>query len=134
LFTSLLTITAIIELGAGVALMGIPSQAATLLLGVGLQAPNAGVVGRVAGTAIFSLGIACWLGRRNGKSAAGLGMTAGMTFYNIAVAALLGYAGIGLRMAGIGLWPAVALHAVMAVWCIVALRRKPPSSERAGIV
>ena len=32
------------------------------------------------------------------------------------------YAGLGLGLSGIGLWPAVALHSTLAVWCVACLK------------
>jgi hypothetical protein len=42
--------------------------------------------------------------------------------YNLGAVALLAFAGIGLGLHGIALWPAVVLHGVMAAWCITCLR------------
>ncbi len=39
--------------------------------------------------------------------------------------ALFAYAGLVLSMVGIALWPAVALHAALAVWCVVYIRERP---------
>ena len=47
-----------------------------------------------------------------------------MLLYNIAVAAVLAYAGIGLGLRGAALWPALILPAAMAAWCIACLRVK----------
>jgi hypothetical protein len=89
-----------------------------LLIGVGQPAPEAVFVGRVAGAALLALGVASWLERR--EPAPG-GLIAGLLVYNATVAGLLVYAGLGLDMAGVALWPAVALHAAMAAWCLVGL-------------
>jgi len=71
---------------------------------------------------LLSLGIACWLARNDEQSRAATGLIAAMLLYNTAVAAVLVYAGIGLRLAGVGTWPAVLLHAALAVWCLACLR------------
>jgi hypothetical protein len=44
-----------------------------------------------------------------------------MVLYNAAIAMVLVYAAIGLGLSGVGLWPVVLLHAVMAVWCVMRL-------------
>ena len=54
-------VTAGIEAGAGVALIGFPSVVVKLLLGVPLDAPAAVALGRLAGVALLALGIACWI-------------------------------------------------------------------------
>jgi hypothetical protein len=46
-----------------------------------------------------------------------------MLLYNLVTVSVLAFAGIGLKLHGVALWPAVVLHAVMAVWCIGGLRR-----------
>jgi hypothetical protein len=48
-----------------------------------------------------------------------------MLLYDVAVVAVLAFAGIGLGLHGVALWPAVVLHAVMTVWCVACLRRSP---------
>jgi small basic protein len=53
------------------------------------------------------------------------GLVAAMFLYNVAVAALLAFAGVGLGLRGIALWPAVILHAAMAVWCVPCLLFAP---------
>jgi hypothetical protein len=120
----LLTLAAVAEAATGVALMIVPSLVGRLLLGAEFSGVAA-VVGRVAGIALFALGIACWLARTDTPSRAARGLVAAMLFYNFAVAALVAFAGIGLGLHGVALWPAVVLHAVMAVWCVACLRRSP---------
>jgi hypothetical protein len=124
----LLIVTALIELGAGLALLCCPSATVGLLLGSPLEAPAAVVLGRVAGTALFALGIACWCARYDTQSHARRGLVSAMVLYNLGAVVILGSAGIQLR--GIALWPAVVAHAVMTVWCIVCLLRKPPQISK----
>jgi hypothetical protein len=60
---ALLVITAIVEVGAGVALLVAPSTLARLLLGGPLDAPAAVTVARIAGAALVALAIACCASR-----------------------------------------------------------------------
>jgi len=121
----LLKLTALLEAATGLGLMAMPSVVVQLLLGSPLDGSAATVLGRVAGVALLALGVACWLARADTQSRAAGGLVAAMLFYNFAVAALLAFARIGLGLHGVALWPAVVLHAVMAVWCIACLRRSP---------
>ena len=45
----------------------------------------------------------------------------GALIYDLAAAALLACAGLFANLAGVLLWPAVALHAALAVWCVFAV-------------
>ena len=115
--------TAVIEVGAGLALLCIPSAAVQILLGAPFEAPEALAVARVGGTALLALGVACWLARGDTKSRAARGLVTAMVIYNLGVALILGIAGIRSSPAGFVLWPAaVVLHAAMAIWCIMSLR------------
>lgn len=120
----LLTVTAALEAGAGLALALWPSAVAVLLLGSSLDTPASLTLGRVAGVALFTLGVHCWLGRNDEQSNAARGLVVGMLIYNAAVATILAYAGIGLGLRSAALWPAVVVHAAMAVWCVVTIMRK----------
>ena len=106
-----------------------PPLVAGLLLGVSLDAPAALVVGRIAGAALLSLGGACWLARDDGPSRARRGLVAAMLLYNCAAGAVLAHAGAGVRLVGVLMWPAVALHAALAAWCIVWLRKGPVNAR-----
>jgi hypothetical protein len=120
----LLIVTAFIEVGSGLALAAWPSVPVALLLGSSLETPAGNIVARLAGAALLSLGLACWLARGDEQSRAATGLVAALLLYNAAAASLLGFARLGLRLDGILLWPGVALHAGLAVWCIVCLRNK----------
>ncbi len=124
---TLLVITAVLEGAAGLSLVTMPDTVASLLLGTALDAPAALAVARIAGAALFALGLACWLARRDAQSGAACGLVAALLLYNGAVAAMLFGASTVQGLSGIGLWPAVGLHAAMAVWCIVCLKPSDPS-------
>jgi len=62
------TVTAVIELGAGLALLCFSSTTVALLLGSPLDAPNALTVARVGGAGLISLGITCWLARDDSQA------------------------------------------------------------------
>src|SRR5271169_1615340 len=120
---TLQTVTAVIELGAGLALLCFPSTTVALLLGSPLDTPTALTVARVGGAGLLSLGVACWLARGDTQSRATRGLVAAMLLYDVAAVAILAFAGIGFGLHGAALWPAVVLHTVMALWCVVCLRR-----------
>jgi hypothetical protein len=122
---NLLAVTAAIEAGAGVALMCCPSATVALLLGSVLDTFVAVTLGRVAGAALFAIGVACWLAKYDAQSCAARGLVSAMALYNLGAVVILGTAGVRLQPIGIALWPAVVLHAAMTVWCIRCLMRKP---------
>jgi Kef-type K+ transport system membrane component KefB len=122
---TLQTVTAVIELGAGLALLCFPSTTVALLLGSPLDTPTALTVARVGGAGLLALGVACWLARGDTQSRAARGLVAAMLLYDVSAVAVLACAGIGLGLHGVALWPAVVLHAVMTVWCGACLRRSP---------
>ena len=100
-----LIFAAIAEAATGLALLIAPSLVGQLLLGeqlTGVAIP----VARVAGIALVALGIACWPGPP----------LAGMLTYSAVVALYLAYFGFAVGgLAGIFLWPAVALHVVFSI-------------------
>ena len=121
---TLLTVAAFAETSVGVTLLVSPSVVAGMLLGASLDGTPALIVGRIAGAALLALGSACWLARDDGPNRAQRGLVAAMLLYNCIAVVVLASAGAGMRLAGVLLWPAVALHAGIAVWCIVCLRSR----------
>jgi Kef-type K+ transport system membrane component KefB len=128
--SSLLIVTAIVEVGTALFLLFLPSIPLALLLGVSEAAPEAVFIARIAGAALFAIGVTCWLARSDQHGPAQRGVLTGVLIYDLAAAALLAYAALVLRMAGIALWPAFVLHAGLAVWCIVCLWNKPHANEQ----
>ena len=99
---NVLTFAAAAEFATGLALVIVPVLVGRLLLGedlTGIAIP----VARVAGIALIGLGIACWPGPS----------LLGMLTYSALVTLYLAYLGVAGGFAGILLWPAVALHAIV---------------------
>jgi hypothetical protein len=109
--SSVLGVAAAVEAATGLFLLVLPHLVAKLLLGTDVTGVPI-VIGRVAGIALLSLGIGCWLGR---QEAGGGWALAAMLLYNVLVTAYLAYVGIGTEFVGILLWPAVVVHAVLTV-------------------
>jgi hypothetical protein len=107
----LIAFSAIVETVAGVALAVDPSLVARLLLGSGLPAPGE-AVGHIAGFGLLGFGLACWP-RANATNRAAV---RGLIAYDVLVAAFLAYVGFGGILVGWLLWPAVVLHAGLAVF------------------
>ena len=98
-----LVFAAVAEAVTGLALLIVPSLVGQLLLGealTGVAIP----VARVAGIALIALGVACWPGPP----------LVGMLIYSAVVTLYLAYLGFS-GLAGVFLWPAVALHAVLSI-------------------
>lgn len=123
---NVLTMTAVIEVGAGLLLVTLPSLAATLLFGSSLNTPAGLTVVRIAGAALLAIGVTCWLMRNDGQSHAARGLVGTLALYNAAILTILVYAGIGLGVSSNGLWPSALVHAAMTVWCVISLLRRHP--------
>src|SRR3954470_13773723 len=115
---SLLTITALLEGATGLALAIVPSLVVSILLGTSLTDPGAILIGRLAGAALLTIAIACWLSRKDTQSSV---MVRAMFGYNIFSITLLVYAALGERVSGPGLWLAVMLHVGLFAWCLSSL-------------
>src|SRR5437867_7441949 len=120
----LLKLTATIEAATGLGLIAVPAIVVRLLLGAEISGASI-PLGRVAGVALLALGVACWLASYDEQSCAARGLVSAMVLYNIGASLTLALAGIGSGFVGIALWPAVILHAAMAVVCVGCLRRSP---------
>ena len=128
----LLSIAAVIEAGAGVALLLIPTVAVSALLGAPLDTATGLVAGRIAGAALVALAIACWQARNGERGSPATGVIEAMSFYNFAGAMVLVYAGTRLELRSALLWPAIVLHLGLGAWCVLQLwftRRKVSRSE-----
>ena len=113
----ILSFTSIVEFGTAVALIADPTLVARLLLGADI-AGVAVALARFFGVGLLALGLACW----PDKASIGSNASAfrGMLVYNALIALYLGYLGLVAHVAGPLLWPAVALHAAVALLLIWA--------------
>ena len=122
--TALMTVTALVETATGLLLLIWPALLFALLFGWRQVAPETLLVGRVAGAGVIGIGVASWPARRNTRTPGELSVLAGVLIYNVLAALLLAFAGTGLKMVGIALWPAVVYHAVLAAWCVACWPRR----------
>jgi hypothetical protein len=109
-----------VELGTGLALTINPAIVVRLLLGAEATGV-AQVVARCFGIALLALGLAWRPGgpRAEGRSSALLSVLV----YNALIALYLGYLGTAGHREGMLLWPAVALHAAVALALAWTARR-----------
>ena len=122
--TALMTVTAFVETATGLLLLIWPALIFALLFGWRQVAPDTLLIGRVAGAGVISIGVASWPARRDTRTPGELGVLAGVLTYNVLAALLLAFAGAGLKMAGVLLWPAVVYHVALAAWCVACLPRR----------
>jgi hypothetical protein len=118
-----LCVTAFVEVATGLCLLALPAILFVVLLGLDRPTIDAIFVGRLAGAALLAIGIASWLARTDDRTPAQLGLLTGILIYNAAASMLLVYAGAFLKMVGVLLWPAAAIHAILAVWCVRCVRQ-----------
>jgi hypothetical protein len=119
----LLIATALGEGGIGLLCLLSPSVPLTLLLGVDQASPETFFFARFTGAALLALSVACWLGRNDHQHAAQQGLLLGVLIYDLTATGILAYTGWVLDLAGILLWPAVGVHAVLAGWCVVIVAK-----------
>jgi hypothetical protein len=117
----LLIAMAAVEVSTGVALLVAPSFVVWLLLSEGLSSPESLVLGRILGTALLSIGVACWR-TRNSEPSGREDLVGSMCIYNLAVPALLVRAVFADDVQGVAIWPACLIHLVLAIGCIRCFR------------
>jgi Ca2+/Na+ antiporter len=108
----ILALASVVEVGTGLVLMIDPAFVGALLLGADVSG-TATLLGRCFGVALLALGLACWPGPQRAKSSSPAFRA--MLTYNVLIALYLAYLGSVGHLAGLLLWPGVALHAVVAL-------------------
>ena len=89
-----------------------PAIVAGLLVGGDLSGVGA-VLGRCFGIALVALGLACWPGAQRAEG--GSPAFRALLTYNALIALYLAYLGALGHLRGLLLWPAVAVHALVAL-------------------
>jgi hypothetical protein len=107
----ILAFAAMVEGILGLLLIFDPAWVISLLLGA--VASGVGIpIARCFGVALLALALACWPGgSRTGRSSA----FRAVFVYNASIAPYLVYLGAVEHLSGLLLWPAVVLHAVVAL-------------------
>ena len=115
----LFALTAGIEMVTGIGLVLVPLFVLQMVMGAGTD-PLGTQVARLAGIALFCIGLLCWFSRTSADPRPGL---ATMLAYNGLVALFFLCLGLG-GLGGMLLWPVVAAHGILTVLYLQALRRR----------
>ncbi len=108
--TTLIKLSAGIEAATGLAAIASPSLLAHLLLGTELSSGGV-AIGRIAGIALLALAIACWPGAKSYLPQ----VTRALFVYNLFAGLYLGFLGLAHLFFSYLLWPASALHILIAI-------------------
>ncbi|MDR7133208.1 multisubunit Na+/H+ antiporter MnhG subunit [Lysobacter niastensis] len=119
---ALLIAAAAAELGTGLGLLVVPSFLSQLLLGEGLGSTVSALVGRVAGAALVSIGLACCFESAGRRAGSPKGLLVALLLYNAIVALLLTHGALYRGVHGLLLWPVVVVHVAFAIWCTASIR------------
>lgn len=115
----LLLATALVEAGAGLALLAVPGVFAKMLYAAPIEGAVPLSIARIGGMGLLTLGVVAWLSAGGPARA----FVSGMVLYNVGAAVIFGLTALGPAPIGVALWPVVILHAVLAVWCARNLLR-----------
>ena len=114
---NVLAMSAAAEAGTGLLLLAWPPIVVRLLFGTEISGAGF-VMSRIAGIALIGLGVCCWPGDSAFQP------LNGMLTYSTFAMLNLGYIGVRGEMAGLLLWPAVVVHAILVVLLVGARFKK----------
>jgi hypothetical protein len=116
-----LTYTSIIEALTGIALIAFPTRVVLLLFESPLNGTGGIILTMIAGAAIFSLALGCWLLR---ESAAAPTMVKVLLCYNFVLTAIVLYGACCYKLKGPGLWLIAWFHFIQIPKSIKLIQKK----------
>lgn len=117
--SSVVRAAACLEIVAGAALLTVPGIACQLVFATNTKGVEIALA-RFAGVGLLALGIACLPSTVTGSSRSAF---LGLLVFNFGVAVLFAWLGLVTTLHGVLLWPAVLLHAVIAVTLPLSITR-----------
>jgi hypothetical protein len=108
----IIVVAALEAAATGLVLIIIPSLFGWLILSAELSEAGQ-ALGRLAGIVLLAFGLACWPPPAAANQAASA--VRALLIYNLLATIYLLYLGIGGKLVGMLLWPAVALHAILTI-------------------
>ena len=116
-----IALTAILEGLTALALIAFPNTIVLFLLGLPTNGTAGMITAMLAGAAISSIAVICWLLR---ELATPRKLVHGILFYNFAIIVVAFYGMFCYGLTGIGLWMMIVAHAVLSGLGAVTLRAK----------
>jgi hypothetical protein len=117
---------AILEGLAGIGLIFFPGLIVSLLLGSPSDGSFVKITAMIAGAAILSLAVICWLLRELTRTR---GLVQGILLYNCLVIGTAMWGIFSFGLTGPGLWLIALLHAGLTAWGAVVLGTKRISGD-----
>ncbi len=111
-------LTAILEGLTGTALIVIPDRIILFLLAKPTNGPEGKITTMIAGAAILSIAVICWLLR---ETASLKKLVKGMLFFNIVIILIAIYGMFCYDITNTGMWFVILGHFALFVWGIVIL-------------
>ena len=113
-------ITALAEILIGILLVFFPNFIIGLLFETPITETSGIISSMIAGVAIISLTIICWLVQNKIDA---IETVKGMLFYNFAIIAVVIYL-IGVyKISGLGVWLVIGFHTFQGIWSIIILMK-----------
>jgi uncharacterized membrane protein YgcG len=113
-----ITLTALIEGLTGTALIAIPNRIVLFLLGKTTNEPEGKITAMLAGAAILSLAVICWILR---EAPILRKLVKGMLFFNCVIITIAMYGMFWCYITNPGLWFVIFSHCALFLWGAVSL-------------